>query len=88
MSEDGFRQTGARLSVLSRSWAEVLPVEAVREQAEELLTRYGIRAADSLQLAAALVWCQGHPHGRTFICLDERLGESASAMGFEVKNTP
>jgi predicted nucleic acid-binding protein len=88
LSEDAFRQTRARLSVLSRSWAEILPVESVREQAEELLARYGVRAADSFQLAAALVWCQGHPHGRTFVCFHDRLGEAGSAIGFEVKSTP
>ncbi len=59
LTESSFRQTRARLSVLSRAWSEVLPVELVREQAEELLARYKIRAADALQPAAALVWCQG-----------------------------
>jgi len=56
----------------------------VREQAEELLARYKIRAADALQLAAALVWCQGRPQHRTLVCFDERLGEAGSKIGFEV----
>jgi len=34
-TEKSFRQTRARLSVLSRAWSEVLPVELVREQAED-----------------------------------------------------
>jgi len=88
LSDDAFQQTVERLSVLSRAWAELLPVESVREQAQELLAKYSIRAADSFQLSAALVWCQGHPRSRTFICFDERLGEIASRIGFEVKSTP
>lgn len=84
LSEDGFRQTRARLSALSRAWSELLPVESVRQQAEELLARYPIRAADALQLAAALVWCRGRPQRRTFVCFHQRLGEAASQTGFEV----
>ncbi len=86
LSENGFRQTRARLSVLSRAWSELLPVESVRQQAEELLVRYPIRAADALQLAAALVWCRGRPQRRIFVCFDQRLGEAASQTGFEVRS--
>jgi len=83
-TEKSFRQTRARLSVLSRAWSEVLPVELVREQAEDLLARYRVRAADAHQLATALVWCQGRPQHRTLVCFDERLGEAGSLIGFEV----
>jgi predicted nucleic acid-binding protein len=86
LNENGFRQTRARLSVLSRAWSELLPIEAVREQAEELLVRYPIRAADALQLAAALVWCHGRPQRRIFVCFDRRLREAASQTGFEVRS--
>jgi len=84
LTENSFRQTRARLSVLSRSWSEVLPVESVREEAEELLARYKVRAADALQLAAALTWCQGRPQHRILVCFDERLGEAGSQIGFDV----
>jgi uncharacterized protein len=85
LSENGFRQTRARLSVLSRAWLELLPVESVRHEAEELLTRYNLRAADALQLAAALVWCERRPQRRIFVCFDTRLSEAASHIGFEVR---
>jgi hypothetical protein len=36
------------------------------------LARHPLRAADALQLAAALVWSDG-AGGETFVCLDEGL---------------
>lgn len=85
VSEEGLRQMRVRLSFLSRAWLEVLPVESVRDRAEELLFRHGIRATDALQLGAALVWCQGRPQHRPFICFDQRLAEVAAEIGFAVK---
>jgi hypothetical protein len=47
-----------------------------------LLGLHPLRAADSLQLAAALVWVDRRPLGRPFICLDSRLREAARREGF------
>jgi uncharacterized protein len=69
---------------MGKDWYEVSPSNAVREQAEVLLHTYPLRAADSLQLAAALVWCRDRPAGRTFICADDRLCEAATRAGFTV----
>jgi uncharacterized protein len=85
LTANGFQQTVTRLSVLSRAWLEVLPVELVRHGAEELLARQIIHAADALQLAAALVWCQGRPQRRVFVCFDQRLSGAATQVGFEVR---
>jgi len=85
LTANGFQQTVARLSVLSRAWLEVLPVESVRQRAEELLARQIIRAADALQLAAALVWCQERPQRRVFVCFDQQLAGAATQVGFEVR---
>jgi uncharacterized protein len=86
LTDSGFGQALSRLSVLSQAWLEVLPVESVREPAEELLVRHAIRAADALQLAAALVWCQGRPRRRPFVCFDRKLGGAAAQIGFEVRS--
>jgi predicted nucleic acid-binding protein len=85
LSETGLRETTARLSVLSQACLEVTPTESVRERAEQLLVRHPIRAADSLQLAAAFVWCHGHPQQRNFVCFDGRLGNVAAQAGFNVE---
>ncbi len=73
-----------RLERLRTVWYEVPPGEEVRRLAEELPERYGLRALDAFQLAAALVWCGQRPRGRQFVCFDQRLGEAASRMGFAV----
>ncbi len=64
--------------------SEVQPVEQVRARAERLLRVHPLRAADALQLAAALVYCEEQPQGIEFACLDERLRTAARAEGFLV----
>lgn len=82
----GERATAARLlSQLRGSWDEIQPSEKVRSLAEGLPDDYGIRAADALQLAAALVWCRERPRGRPFVCFDERLVKAAAVAGFTVR---
>jgi predicted nucleic acid-binding protein len=73
-----------RLAVLQSEWREVLPNNGLRELAERLLDIYPLRAADSLQLAAALIWCRQTPVGRTFVSADLRLCEAATRAGFTV----
>jgi predicted nucleic acid-binding protein len=84
ISESDKQGAVARLRLLSRGWREVLPDDHVRELATESLDRYSLRAADSLQLAASLIWCEQQPSRRNFICGDYRLAEAADAAGFSV----
>jgi predicted nucleic acid-binding protein len=74
----------ARLRLLSRGWREILPGDQVRELAMQSLDKYFLRAADSLQLASSLIWCEQRPSKRSFICGDHRLAEAAQAAGFSV----
>ncbi len=74
----------ARLDGMLLSALEVPPSERVRELACRLLRSYRLRAADALQLAAALVWAEDRPTGLDFVCLDQRLREAASREGFLV----
>jgi predicted nucleic acid-binding protein len=78
----------ARLRMLSRGWREVLPEDQVRELAVESLDKYVLRAADALQLAASLIWCQERPSRRNFITADRRLARAAAAAGFSVLEIP
>jgi len=73
-----------RLRILSREWREVLPDDQVRDLATESLDKYSLRAADGLQLAASLIWCQQNPLRRSFVCGDRRLAEAADSAGFSV----
>jgi predicted nucleic acid-binding protein len=74
----------ARLDLLSRSWREILPSDSLRDVARQLLDTYELRAADSLQLAAALTWCHHRPSRRAFLSADQRLSKYAMAAGFSV----
>jgi predicted nucleic acid-binding protein len=67
------------------AWDEIHPSESVRALAEKLPDRYGVRAADAMQLAAALIWCRERPRRRPFVCFDERLAKAASEAGFVIR---
>jgi uncharacterized protein len=72
------------LGVLAAAWEEVLPTDEVRRTAERLLRTHPLRAADSLQLAAAIAAADGEPATLEFVCLDERLSSAARREGFQV----
>jgi uncharacterized protein len=78
------RQARTVLGALGDSWSEVLPTEGVRQRAERLLRVHPLRAADALQLAAALVWAEDSPRDRELVCLDANLAEAAHKEGFLV----
>jgi uncharacterized protein len=71
-----------RLRALSAQWHEVLPSQAVRNIAERVLRVHPLRAADSLQLAAALVAAELDPAQLDLVSLDQRLLEAAEREGF------
>jgi predicted nucleic acid-binding protein len=79
-----WKSAGERLSLLRLSGREVQPTIRVRDLAELQIDRYALRAADALQLAAALDWCNERPKRRNFLCCDQRLGEAAHQAGFSV----
>jgi predicted nucleic acid-binding protein len=64
-------------------WREMTPHDALRDQAERMLERFVPKAADALQLAAALSWCAGKPQGRAFISGDVQLLRAAEDLGFQ-----
>lgn len=72
------------LHQLAEGWSEVAPGPRVREEAIRLLGLHPLRAADALQLAAALAWTDRRPFGRHFLSLDLRLRDAARAEGFTV----
>ncbi len=80
--------TFARLEALARTWDEVLPTDAVRDQAIRLLRVHPLRAADALQLAAAVVASEHQPRTLALVTLDQRLREAALREGFAVFPAP
>jgi len=77
-------QARQRLKLLRENWSEIIPAEQVRENAERALLRHPLRAADALQLGAALRWAENNPRGHRFHTLDGRLTEAARREGFEL----
>ena len=73
------------LDLLLRGAYEVQPDDEIRKMAQCLVTKHNLRAADSLQLAAALFWCEEQPRGMAFVCLDNRLSLAAVLEGFRVE---
>ena len=69
---------------LAGSWHEIVPSDSIRRTAERLLRAHPLRAADSLQLAAALIAADHDPVSLEFVCLDVRLARAAQREGFAV----
>jgi uncharacterized protein len=73
-----------RLTALSMAWREVLPVAKVRQVATRLLRVHVLRAADALQLGAAIVASEDQPATLPLVTLDERLAQAAEREGFTI----
>jgi uncharacterized protein len=81
---EGFREASMRLEALWQAAITVSLVEAVKPRARRVLRIHPLRAADSLQLGAALAAAYDDPAGWDFVALDDRLREAARAEGFRI----
>ncbi len=73
-----------RLAGLAADWVEIRPEEQVRRRAMRLLRTHPLRAADALQLAAALVAVSEDSAAIEFVCTDSGLATAAGREGFVV----
>jgi len=67
------------------SCSVIQPSNALRTKAIQLVERYDLRSADSLQLAAALEWCEDVPQGHVFLSADLRLRNAGILCGFDAR---
>jgi uncharacterized protein len=74
----------SRLQQYSNLWYVVEPGNLLRDAAKRLLRAHPLRAADSLQLAAATMASRNQPPPLEFVCLDKRLCLAAEREGFNV----
>lgn len=79
--------TKARLDALQEQWVRVMPVEPLIRRAERLLWLHPLRAADAMQLAAALIACREDTRQCEFYCADQRLLEAATREGFVIRSS-
>ncbi len=73
-----------RVRRLERSWQQVVPSDLLRLRAQRLLRVHPFRAADSLQLAAALGIAGDDPASVSVVALDQRLLDAAQREGLGV----
>jgi predicted nucleic acid-binding protein len=71
--------------ILADAWFVIQPSDALKARATQLVDRHELRAADAMQLAAALEWCEGIPQDRVFLAADQKLREAAALSGFDAK---
>jgi predicted nucleic acid-binding protein len=84
LEEDGAHFAERRADEFLAAAHTVQDVEAVKAMSRRLLRVHALRAADALQLAAAVIWAAGQPQGKTLHTLDDRLAIAARREGFEV----
>ncbi len=72
----------SRLDSLAGGWHLVEPTDVVKEIARRLLRVHDLRAADSLQLAAAITAAEQRPSSLEFVSRDQRLVLAAQREGF------
>ncbi len=65
-------------------WSEVTAVELVRRHAERLVETHPLRAADALQIGAALVVAGTDPLTLEFVTLDDQQAQAAEREGLQV----
>jgi predicted nucleic acid-binding protein len=83
--------TRPQLNIALQKWDKfysqahiIKPEDKILEIASTIPSAHNLRALDSFQLAAALVWCREKPKNRPFICADVRLGKAAGDAGFDI----
>lgn len=72
------------VQMLREDWSEVEALELVKQRAERLLRVHPLRAADALQLGAALLATQEQPQGINFVSFDQNLAAAAHKEGFAI----
>lgn len=65
-------------------WSEVTAIEIVRRHAERIVETHPLRAADALQIGAAVIAAEDNPAGLEFVTFDENLAAAAEREGFRV----
>jgi predicted nucleic acid-binding protein len=84
LKPDAREKALAGLRELAEAWTEVATIGPVRERALRLLAVHALRAADAVQLAAALVVTEDRLAGHSFVSSDGRLRAAAQREGFVV----
>jgi len=72
------------LLVAWERWSEITAVDLVRRHAERIVETHPLRAADALQLGAALVAAEDNAAALDFVTMDRQQAVAAEREGFRV----
>lgn len=84
LSADDYAFCVKQLARIESRWLVVEPSSRAIDLARTFPRQFGLRALDSLQLAAALVWCNEFPKNKVFVSADARLLKAAESIGFSI----
>lgn len=84
ISENKRLKAEKRLEILEKVWTEIEPEPRIKELAKTFPANHGLKAADILQLAAALVWCNEIPKNKDFVSGDAKLLKVAEDIDFTI----
>jgi predicted nucleic acid-binding protein len=82
LGETDFIAIVHRLRDLSGDWIVAEPTSELASEAERLVLRHGLTAADAVQLASAIA--TSSPNGGELVSLDRRLAHAATSEGFRI----
>jgi hypothetical protein len=85
IGRDEFTAAKQAAQALAKIWDSVEASPSIAAQASSLLEIHPLRAADALQLAAAMDYFEQTPRGYVFITADQRLADAARRSGFSVE---
>lgn len=80
---DGQRAS-EELERLWAQWTVIVPMDSVKARAQRLVAVHPLRAAEALQLAAALLLVEDRPLRSELVTLDTRIADAARREGFRV----
>ncbi|MFP4566928.1 MAG: type II toxin-antitoxin system VapC family toxin [Spirochaetaceae bacterium] len=83
-SEEQLGESLALLDTLSSGWIEVQPGARLRATALRLLRVHSLKAADAMQLAAAVAIAETDRSMLPFVTYDDRLSRAAQREGFRL----
>lgn len=85
LTQSKYQRACSRADRLFQALPQIVALEPVCARALRLLDTHPMRAADALQLAAALVATEERPADLPFMTLDHRLADAARKEGFPVE---
>lgn len=83
-SQERLLEARRELMAAWERWTEVTAADVVRRHAERLVDTHPLRAADALQIGAALLAAGTDPGSLTFVTLDAAQADAAEREGLRV----